>query len=145
MGRGTGLGLSTVYGIHQQSRGLIDVTSKLEQGTTFDVYLPRVDDPPSPSLPRVPEPGQGEGRILVVEDDQSVRKLTVELLQTSGYEVLSCAGAREALSIVERLEGRVDVVITDVVMPGMKGDELAELLAKRFPGIKVILTSGYLD
>jgi len=80
----------------------------------------------------------------VVEDDQSVRRLTVELLQTSGYEVLSCAGAREALSIVERLEGRVDVVITDVVMPGMKGDELGDFLAKRFPGIKV-LTSGYLD
>jgi PAS domain S-box-containing protein len=145
LGRGTGLGLSTVYGIVKQSDGFIDVASAPGEGSTFEVLLPRVSEPlPKPAkTPALPLPG--EGTILLVEDDDAVRRLTREILEQSGYRVLESADGREAFSAIEREEGNVDLVITDLVMPGMGGDEFAELLAARHPRIRVLYASGHLE
>jgi CheY-like chemotaxis protein len=145
LGRGTGLGLSTVYGIVKQSDGFIDVSSAPGEGSTFDVLLPRVSEPLAPTAKSLSAPMRGEGTILLVEDDDAVRRLTREILEFSGYRVLESADGREAFSAIEREEGNVDLVITDLVMPGMGGDEFAELLAARHPQIRVLYTSGHLE
>ncbi len=146
-GKGTGLGLSTVYGIVKQSGGYIGVYSELGHGTTFKIYLPRVDEP----VEVLGEGVKGEevpfGRetILLVEDEESVRKFAVSTLRRLGYEVLEASRGEEALSVCERHEGPVHMTVTDVVMPGMSGRELAEKLLVLRPEMKVLYMSGYTD
>jgi PAS domain S-box-containing protein len=143
-GSGTGLGLSTVYGIVRQSGGYVRVSSELGRGTTFDVYLPQTDE--ATALPALTSPASGmgaAGTILVVEDQQDVRKLAVNILQQSGYHLLEAANGDEALGMCEAYSGPIDLLVTDVVMPGMTGRELAGLLVQSRPRVKVIYMSGY--
>jgi len=146
VGTGTGLGLSMVYGIVEQSGGHIEVVSELGQGTTFRIYLPKVVDAPAdsgePESVPVPAIG-GTGTVLVVEDQADVRKYAAEALAAYGYRVIQAESASEALALCER--GRIDLVLTDVVMPNLSGRDLADLLAKHWPGIKVLFMSGYAD
>jgi signal transduction histidine kinase len=145
LGRGTGLGLSTVHGIVDQSDGFIEASSAPGQGSTFEVLLPGVNEPLPVPPEESPRPERGEGTILVVEDDAAVRALTREILQVSGYRVLESESGREAFGAIERAAGKVDLVITDLVMPGMSGDEFARLLEARFPDVRVLYTSGHVD
>ncbi|MDO9123155.1 MAG: ATP-binding protein, partial [Deltaproteobacteria bacterium] len=146
-GKGTGLGLSTVYGIVKQSGGNIWVYSEPGQGTTFKIYLPRVDEPLEEAGERVVQkelPCGGE-TILVVEDEEKVRQVTVQILTKNGYTVLEASHGDEAKQICEQHGGPIHLIVTDVVLPGMNGRELAESLASRYPGAKVLYMSGYTD
>ncbi len=145
LGRGTGLGLSTVYGIVKQSDGFIQVSSAPGEGSTFDVLLPLAEGPLALAPEAPPAPGRGEGTILLVEDDTAVRELTREILELAGYRVVESAGGREAFGAIERAEGKVDLVVTDLVMPGMGGDEFAGLLEARYPEVRVLYTSGHVE
>ena len=144
-GRGTGLGLSTVYGIVKQHRGHIDVQSEPGQGSTFAVYLPRVDAKPAAQRPAARDrlmPG-GRETVLFVEDEVALRDLMHRVLAKGGYTVLAAGDGLEALALVEGHSGRIDLVVTDVVMPRMSGPELATRLRKRDPGIRLLYVSGY--
>ncbi|AWM39442.1 Blue-light-activated protein [Gemmata obscuriglobus] len=148
IGQGTGLGLSTVYGIVQQTGGHIRVTSAPGRGATFEVYFPSAGrDPADAQAAHAAEPGgpTGRGTVLVVEDDDRVRRLARIALQRFGYTVLDAPSAEEALRVCERPEPPIDLLLTDVVMPGMGGRELAEVVARLRPGIKVLYVSGYAD
>jgi PAS domain S-box-containing protein len=144
-GRGTGLGLSTVYGIVKQSGGHITVQSEVGRGTRFDVYLPRLaaaegrSPAPRPSQERV----RGTETILVAEDDEIVRRLTRRALETYGYKVLLAASSEEALAACERHEGPIALLLTDVVMPGLSGRDLADRVVGRRPATRVLYVSGY--
>jgi PAS domain S-box-containing protein len=147
LGKGTGLGLSTVYGIVKQSEGAIWVYSEVGKGTTFKIYLPRVDDVGHTSeqtrqLRPVP---RGSETILVVEDEDIVRALSTEILEKHGYRVLSAANGPEGLRLCREFSGRIDLLITDVVMPQMSGRELAERLALIRPETRVLYMSGFTD
>jgi CheY-like chemotaxis protein len=144
-GKGTGLGLSTVYGINKQSRGLIRVESDPRMGTTFRIYLPRIDEP---SVKRPVETqgtltGSGE-KVLVVEDDEGVRAVTGKILRARGYDVLEAKSGEEAAELLQRFEGKLDLLITDVVLRAMSGPELAARVLDERPSTKVLYTSGYL-
>ena len=144
-GRGTGLGLSTVYGIVKQHRGYIDVTSEPGRGSAFDVYLPRIEARPAPerAAPRDrPRPG-GRETVLFVEDEAALRDLMHRVLTKGGYTVLAAGDGVEALAMVEGHPGPIDVVVTDVVMPRMSGPDLAARLRARDPGIRILYVSGY--
>ncbi len=144
-GKGTGLGLATVYGVIKQSGGYIWVYSELGQGTTFKIYLPRVDAPVQ-TAPHSVAPAkslQGSETILLVEDEESLRTLTLGLLQRHGYAVLAASSGAQALEIARRHQGRIHLLLTDVVMPGISGRALAEHLLALHPGIKVLYMSGY--
>ena len=144
-GQGTGLGLSTVYGIVKQHRGYIDVQSEPGQGSTFAVYLPRVDAKPAAQRPAARDrlmPG-GRETVLFVEDEVALRDLMHRVLAKGGYTVLAAGDGLEALALVEGHSGRIDLVVTDVVMPRMSGPELATRLRKRDPGIRLLYVSGY--
>jgi PAS domain S-box-containing protein len=144
-GRGTGLGLSTVYGIVKQHRGYIDVQSEPGRGSTFAVYLPRVDAKPATERTAVRErlmPG-GRETILFVEDEVALRDLMHRVLTNGGYTVLTAGDGLEALALVEAHPGRIDLAVTDVVMPRMSGPELAARLRARDPGIRLLYVSGY--
>jgi len=146
-GKGTGLGLSTVYGIVKQSGGHIWVYSEKGHGTVFKIYLPEVEgeaDQPVEKA-REEETPPGEGKILVVEDEPSVRELTAEFLRKQGYTVLEAQHGNEALRTSREHEGPIDLLVTDVVMPGMTGRELVERLSLTRPGMKVLYMSGYAD
>jgi PAS domain S-box-containing protein len=143
-GKGTGLGLATVYGIVKQSHGFICVDSEVGRGTTCKIYLPQVTeaagaDQPGPTV----DSTAGTETILLVEDNAGLRKLTIRLLERAGYTVLGAATGEEALSLLERQGDSAHLLLTDVVMPGMSGRQLAEQLAQTHPGIKVLYMSGY--
>jgi two-component system, cell cycle sensor histidine kinase and response regulator CckA len=146
-GKGTGFGLSTVFGIVQQSGGSVFVESALGKGTTFTVYLPRADLAAGPSAVAVPEnPTQrGTETILLVEDEEPVRAVVRTILQRQGYAVLAAESGGDALLICEQHKGPIDVLLTDVVMPRMSGRELSERLGPLRPDMKVLLMSGYTD
>jgi PAS domain S-box-containing protein len=144
IGKGTGLGLATVYGIIQQNNGFINVYSEQGQGTTFKIYLPRSMDGVEVSEEILQQPvASGSGKVLLVEDDDLMRKMTTDMLETIGYSVLAVGSPLEALSICEEKDARFDLVITDVVMPGMSGRELRDKLGIIRPDIKVLFMSGY--
>jgi len=143
-GRGTGLGLATVFGIVQQSGGRIEVYSEPNEGTCFKVYFPRVperaDALAAPS--RIAARG-GSETVLIVEDDELVRAFAAKALARLGYDVLRAASGAEAISLAEQHERPIDLLFTDVVMPRMNGRDLAERLAEMGPAMKVLFTSGY--
>ena len=146
-GKGTGLGLAMVYGVVKQSGGYIWVYSEPGQGTAFKIYLPRVREAPEPARPRpaATAPQRGSETVLLVEDDEMVRQLTRRTLASRGYTVLAAAEGHDALRLVEGHQGRVDLLITDVVMPGMSGREVAQRVTAVRPAIKVLYLSGYTD
>ncbi len=145
-GQGTGLGLSTVYGIVKQSDGYIWAYSEPGLGTTFKVYLPLTGEMVRLALSRTSGPVAAHGEsILVVEDDEAVRVMTRRALEGAGYRVLEAGDGQKALEMLSRAIPPVSLVLTDVVMPGMNGRELANRVAESFPGTSVLFTSGYTD
>lgn len=146
-GKGTGLGLATVYGIVKQSGGFVDIHSGPEQGTTLSAYFPRVLDSTPGGVNETPPPLSLEGTetILLVEDEDVVRRPLKALLSRRGYRVIDTASSGEALLIFEKESEKVDLMITDVVMPTMNGWELYERVAKLRPDLRVIFISGYSD
>jgi len=146
MGRGTGLGLSTVYGIVKQSGGYIWLYSEPGKGTTFKIYLPHVDAPTEDVIPRdVTSTLSGTETILLVEDDAMMRPLVEGILQRRGYRVLTAEHAEAALALADQHVGPIHLLLTDVVMPGASGRELATRLAKTRPETGVLYMSGYTD
>jgi two-component system cell cycle sensor histidine kinase/response regulator CckA len=145
LGRGTGLGLSTVYGVVRQSGGHIWVYSELEQGTTFKIYLPRLEESPRVEKPNgeLAKGVRGTGTILLVEDNEALRELTSSLLTESGYTVLEAETPEKAIQIARQHAGPIHLLLTDVVMPGINGRVLVEKLTPIRPGLKVVYMSGY--
>ena len=146
-GKGTGLGLATVYGIVRQSGGHITVESTVGQGARFRVYLPRVEAPLDPTSRPTPvaAPAAGTETILVAEDERLVRVLAQKVLERAGYRVVVAVGGADALALAERHAGPIHLLLTDVVMPEMNGRELARRLAALRPGVRVLYMSGYAD
>jgi two-component system cell cycle sensor histidine kinase/response regulator CckA len=146
VGKGTGLGLATVHGIVLRSGGSIGVYSEIGKGTSFTVYLPKADaadtvvESPAPTA----RPGVGTETVLVVEDADGLRQLTKRLLERQGYTVLLAANADDALSLVEQ-NPSIDLLLTDVVMPGVSGPELTRTVLQQRPALKVIYMSGYTE
>ncbi len=146
-GKGTGLGLATVYGIVKQSNGYIWVDSAPGKGTSFEIYLPRHEGQPAVEEQKVDsvEHLRGTESILLVEDAQPLRKLAQTFLEAAGFSVLTAGSGEEALEVAARSGVTLDLLLTDVVMPGMNGRVLAEQLLPRQPGMKVLYMSGYTD
>jgi two-component system cell cycle sensor histidine kinase/response regulator CckA len=144
-GRGTGLGLATVFGIVEQAGGSVTVESAPDRGSTFSLYLPRTRDerPVEAPEPAADAALRGTERILLVEDEESVRRLVAGILTESGYEVRAARNGREGLEVAERCGHAIDLVVTDVVMPGLGGAELMTRLRERRPALPVIYVSGY--
>jgi PAS domain S-box-containing protein len=146
VGKGTGLGLATVYGIVKQSDGYIAVRTDLGHGSTFEVYLPRVEGAVRPRrLERALTSSRGTETVLLVEDEAGVRRLVQEILESAGYRVLTAASGPEALQQSRDHEGTIHLLLTDVVMPGMSGPQLAERIATTRPGLRTLYTSGHTD
>lgn len=148
LGKGTGLGLATVYGVVKQSNGYIWVESAPGKGASFQIYLPRYTDETAPiaqSKPQLLQRHRGVKAILLVEDAEALRKLAQALLESNGFRVVPASSAEEALDIAATQRIAFDLLLTDVVMPGMNGHALAEHLSARHPGLKVLYMSGYTD
>jgi len=149
LGEGTGLGLATVYGSIQQNGGEITVQSALGEGSEFHIYLPRVAAPmgirkeETPTRPSDRVASGGSEHILLVEDEVSVLELSQRALESLGYHVYACPSADEALRLLENNDRRIDLVVTDVVMPRINGKELAGRIAALHPGMPILFTSGY--
>ena len=146
-GKGTGLGLAVVHSIILQQGGFITVDSILGEGTRFDVYLPAIERAPSlvQSSDRRPTRSRGNETILLVDDEARLRRVASLVLEGSGYTVLEAESGDDALSLVEQYVGRIDLVLTDVVMPGINGRVLVERLTARLPHLKALYMSGYTD
>jgi len=148
-GKGTGLGLATVYGIVQQSGGHIRVNSAADSGSTFLIYLPRVetaeDGGRSAVLPPLPRPSPGTETVLLAEDEEVVRRFAREILSGNGYKVLEAGNGREALLLSEAHRGEIHLLLTDVVMPKMSGRELTERIRPLRPDLRILYMSGYID
>jgi signal transduction histidine kinase/ActR/RegA family two-component response regulator len=145
-GRGTGLGLATVYGIVKQSRGHITVYSEVSVGTTFKIYLPAVDKPAlAPQIQPAAALPAGTGTVLLVEDEAPLRALAAEALKRLGYQVLQAGNGLEALVIADHHPGDIHIVVTDIVMPRMGGPELVEKLRRKRTGFSVVFMSGYTE
>jgi PAS domain S-box-containing protein len=147
--KGTGLGLSTVYGIVKQSGGYIFVESQPHHGTTFRAYFPRVDareEPATTPYPLgLPRPERGQETILLVEDEVNLRRLARQYLETQGYKILEAEDGAAALQIVSGHQGAIDLLLTDVIMPGMNGRQLARQVAAQLPDVRVLYMSGYAE
>jgi CheY-like chemotaxis protein len=148
LGKGTGLGLATVYGIIKQSGGHITLYSEVGLGTTFKIYLPSAGE--KISTQKLPAANakylvHGRGTILLVEDEEAVRVFAEHVLCEAGYRVLTAADGEEALHTAEKLLGQINLLVTDVVMPRMSGRQLAEALIKQRPDLKILYMSGYTD
>jgi two-component system, cell cycle sensor histidine kinase and response regulator CckA len=143
-GKGTGLGLATVYGIVKQSEGFIYVYSEPGQGTTFKIYFPRVEGEPQRTVEPAPV-SRGSETVLLVEDEEILRALVHELLESSGYRVIVASDPAHALEAAAQHEGDIHLLLTDVVMPGMNGRELARQVKERRPGLRVLYMSGYTE
>jgi two-component system cell cycle sensor histidine kinase/response regulator CckA len=143
----TGLGLATVYGIVMQNNGAIIVDSEKGKGTTFAIYLPSYagKSSPVPVTTRDEKISDGTKIIMLVEDDKSVRDITLEFLKSFGYKVLLAASPTEAISLSNEYSENIHLLVSDVIMPGMNGQELAMILKKNRPGLKILLISGYAD
>jgi two-component system cell cycle sensor histidine kinase/response regulator CckA len=143
-GRGTGLGLATTYGIIKQSGGFIFADSTAGRGATFAIYLPRAAkaDPVAETRPLPGPTTKAQGTVLVVEDDSRIRALIRQILGRPGYSVLTAGSGQEALSLLAE-NGQVDLILADIVMPGMSLHELLEQLRTRRPQLPVVLMSGY--
>jgi len=142
-GRGTGLGLSTVYGIVEQFGGYIVVHSELAKGTGFRVFLPRISDLVEAAAPRPPQAAGGNESVLLVEDDARVRRAVERILVTRGYRVFTASTASEAISVAARQP--IHLVISDVVMPGMSGPDVVAHIRELIPSVRVLLMSGYTE
>jgi nitrogen-specific signal transduction histidine kinase/CheY-like chemotaxis protein len=145
VGKGTGLGLSMVYGTLKQIGGFIFVDSEVEGGTTFHLYFP-------PGSPKQPAPGvsadregRGQETLLIVEDEPAIRNLVASALRNDGYRILLACSAEEALAVAAVHDGPIDLLLTDAIMPGQSGIELANLMVERRPGLPVIIMSGYTE
>jgi two-component system, cell cycle sensor histidine kinase and response regulator CckA len=145
VGKGTGLGLSTVFGIVRQHQGWVEVDSKPNKGTVFRTYFPSTQHPPDKVDSATDAPlRNGRETVLVAEDEEALRQVVVQVLKLHGYTVLEAASGRDALEIWERADRPIDLLLTDMVMPGgVMGSELAERLTRQCPSLKVIYTSGY--
>jgi two-component system cell cycle sensor histidine kinase/response regulator CckA len=146
-GKGTGLGLATVYGIVKQSGGYVWVYSEAGRGTTFKIYLPSVEEDVTPieSRPAATALPRGTETVLLVEDEEGVRELTKEYLEICGYKVLVAEDGHAAVAIVSKHSGPIDLMMTDIVMPGISGSELAQKITALRPEIRVVYMSGYTD
>jgi CheY-like chemotaxis protein len=146
-GSGTGLGLYTVAGIVKQSGGTVELSSRPGQGTSFRIYLPRVDRLPLPAQVEAPQAAVARGAetILLVEDDEMVRSLVRETMEGSGYHVLEASDPLEATAIAAKYQGTIQLLITDVIMPKASGPELAKKLLRTYPGLKILYMSGHTE
>jgi CheY-like chemotaxis protein len=143
-GRGTGLGLATVYGIVNQSDGFVFVQSEVGRGTTFSIYLPRTTQPMEQDAASTDVgPSAADETILLVEDEASVRELTARVLVEAGYQVLAAPGPHTALAMAERHPGRIHLLLTDVVMPDLSGPALADRMRDLTPAVAVLFMSGF--
>ena len=148
IGKGTGLGLATVFNIARQHNGWVEVQSQPGCGSTFAIYLPANTETPAELQPLDPAPASpargGHETILIVEDEPMLRDLAREILKDSGYQILEAASGREALAVWQQHAGKIDLLLTDMVMPdGISGVQLADRLVAEFPGLKVVFMSGY--
>jgi two-component system cell cycle sensor histidine kinase/response regulator CckA len=143
-GKGTGLGLSTVYGIVKQSGAAITVDSGVGRGTSFRILFPRTDEELS-ALPRLPRSREGTETVLLVEDDRSVRELAERILNDRGYKVTRCSDGKEALRAFASVPEAIDIVVTDLIMPGMSGRELVQALRQIRPTVAALYVSGYTE
>jgi CheY-like chemotaxis protein len=148
VGKGTGLGLSMVYGTLKQCGGFVFVDSEVDRGTTFHLYFPAVAAAtPAPHAASAAQDKERRGHetLLIVEDEPSVRNLVASSLRQEGFHLLLAASAEEALSIVDTFEGPIDLLLTDAIMPGKSGIELAAFMTTRSPGLRIIIMSGYTE
>jgi len=145
-GKGTGLGLATVSGIVRRFGGYVEVESIPDQGTEFRIFLPVTGIPrPVPAPEQLPLPERGSETILLAEDESGIRSMTKAYLESLGYHVLEAADGSEAVKISREYKGRIDLILTDLLMPVMRGDAVVRLIRERRPDVKTLYISGYAD